>query len=176
MSVRVETCTVPNPKKPGEITMDLEDQIVDTWNINNRINLYLLDAIPPAALNDLSASKGRTVAQQLAHLHNVRLMWLKVSGPELMEGLEKIEKENAADKKLLARRLKESGKAMEALLKTALENGGRIKGFKPHITAFLGYVLAHESHHRGQIALSLKQSGHTLETKVGYGMWEWGVR
>jgi uncharacterized damage-inducible protein DinB len=65
---------------------------------------------------------------------------------------------------------------MEALLKTSLENGGRIKGFKPHITAFLGYVLAHESHHRGQIALSLKQSGHPLEKKVGYGMWEWGVR
>ena len=156
--------------------MDLENQIVDTWNINNRINLYLLDAIPPAALNDLSASKGRTVAQQVAHLHNVRLMWLKVSSPELVEGLEKIEKENAADKKLLARRLKESGKAMEALLKASLENGGRIKGFKPHVTAFLGYVLAHESHHRGQIALSLKQSGHPLEKKVGYGMWEWGVR
>ena len=156
--------------------MDLENQIVDTWNINNRINLYMLDAIPPAALNDLSASKGRTVAQQLAHLHNVRLMWLKVSGPELMEGLEKIEKDKAADKRLLARRLKESGKAMEALLKTSIENGGRVKGFKPHITAFLGYVLAHESHHRGQIALSLKQSGHALEKKVGYGMWEWGVR
>jgi uncharacterized damage-inducible protein DinB len=156
--------------------MNLEDQIVDTWNINNRINLYLLDAIPPAALNDLSASKGRTVAQQLAHLHNVRLMWLKVSGPELMEGIEKIEKENAADKKLLARRLKESAKAMEALLKNSLENGGRIKGFKPHITAFLAYVLAHESYHRGQIALSLKQSGHPLEKKVAYGMWEWGVR
>lgn len=156
--------------------MDLQNQIVDTWNINNRINLYLLDAIPPAALNDLSASKGRTVAQQLAHLHNVRLMWLKVSGPELMEGLDKIEKESAADKKLLARRLRESGKAMEALLKNSLETGGRIKGFKPHITAFLGYVLAHESHHRGQIALSLKQSGHPLEKKIGYGMWEWGVR
>jgi uncharacterized damage-inducible protein DinB len=156
--------------------MDLEDQIVDTWNINNRINLYLLDAIPPAALNDLSASKGRTVAQQLAHLHNVRLMWLKVSEPELMEGIEKIEKETAANKKLLARRLKESGKAMETLLKNSLENGGRIKGFKPHITAFLGYVLAHESHHRGQIALSLKQSGHPLEKRIGYGMWEWGVR
>jgi uncharacterized damage-inducible protein DinB len=103
-------------------------------------------------------------------------MWLKVSGPELMEGIEKIEKETAADKKLLARRLKESGKAMEALLKNSLENGGRIKGFKPHITAFLAYVLAHESHHRGQIALSLKQSGHPLEKKVAYGMWEWGVR
>jgi hypothetical protein len=118
------------------MTLDLENQIVDTWNINNRINLYLLEAIPPGALNDVSASKGRTVAEQVAHLHNVRLMWLKASGPELMGGLEKIEKETAADKKLLARSLKDSGKAMETLLKKSLENGGKIKGFKPHITAF----------------------------------------
>ena len=158
------------------MSLDLKKQIVDTWNINNRINLYLLEAISPEALNDISASKGRTVGQQLAHLHNVRLMWLKVSGPELMEGLEKIEKETVADKKLLTRSLKESGRAMETLLKRSLGNGGKIKGFKPHITAFLGYVVAHESHHRGQIALSLKQSGHPLEKKVAYGIWEWGVR
>ena len=158
------------------MSLDLANQIVDTWNINNRINLYLLEAIAPLALNDLSTSKGRTVAQQIAHLHNVRLMWLKVSAPELMQGLEKIEKEPATDKKLLARSLKASGKAMETLLKKSLENGGKIKGFKPHVTAFLGYVLAHESHHRGQIALSLKQSGHTLDKKIGYGIWEWGVR
>ena len=125
------------------MSLDLENQIVDTWNINNRINLYLLDAISPAALNDVSASKGRSVAQQLAHLHNVRLMWLKVCGPEFLEGLDKIEKESAADKKLLARRLKESGQAMEAMLKKSIAGGGKIKGFKPHITAFLGYVLAH---------------------------------
>ena len=158
------------------MSLDLENQIVDTWNINNRINLYMLEAIPPAALDNLSASKGRTVAQQVAHLHNVRLMWLKASNPELMVGLEKIEKETPADKKLLARSLKQSGKSMETLLKKSLDNDGRIKGFKPHITAFLAYIVAHEAHHRGQIALSLKQSGHTLDKKVAFGIWEWGVR
>lgn len=158
------------------MSLDLENQIVETWNINNRINLYLLDAIPPAALGDVSASKGRTVAEQLAHIHNVRLMWLKASDPDLMEGLAKIEKESAADKKLLARCIEESGRAIEALLKKSLAGGGKIKGFKPHVTAFLGYIIAHESQHRGQIALSLKQSGHTLDKKIAYGIWEWGVR
>lgn len=157
------------------MSLDPEKEIIDTWNISNRINLYMLEAIPTEALNDVSASKGRNVAQQFAHLHNVRLMWLKVSGPEFIEGIDKIEKETAADKKLLARALKESGKAMESLFKKAIKEG-KVKSFKPHVTAFLGYVLAHESHHRGQIALALKQSGHALDKKIAYGVWEWGVR
>jgi uncharacterized damage-inducible protein DinB len=157
------------------MSLDPEKEIIDTWNINNRINLYMLEAVPTEALTDVSASKGRNVAEQFAHLHNVRLMWLKPAAPELMEGLEKIEKEAAVDKKLLIRSLKESGKAMEALLKKAIADG-KVKGFKPHVTAFLGYILAHESQHRGQIALALKQSGHALDKKIAYGIWEWGVR
>src|SRR5207244_2761430 len=104
----------------SNMNVNPEKEIVDTWNINNRINLYMLDAIPPEALNDASASKGRTVAQQFAHLHNVRLMWLSVSGPEFIKGIEKVEKDAASDKKLLTRSLKESGKAMEALFKKAV--------------------------------------------------------
>jgi uncharacterized damage-inducible protein DinB len=154
---------------------ELGQQLVEALEINNRISLYMLDSVAPAALNDVSASKGRSVAQQFAHLHNVRLMWLGVSAPELMEGLEKIEKESAADKKLLQKSLKASGRAMEELIKKGIREG-RIKGFKPHTAAFLGYVISHESHHRGQIALSLKQSGHPLDKKIGFGIWEWGVR
>jgi len=153
----------------------MPNQLVDTWNIHNRINLYLLDAIDKSSLASHSASKGRSVGEQFAHIHNVRLMWFKSAGPELMEGLEKIESENASDKKLLERCLKDSGTAMGRLLQKGLAEG-KIKGFKPHPMAFLGYILAHDAQHRGQIALALKQSKHPLDKKVAYGIWEWGVR
>jgi uncharacterized damage-inducible protein DinB len=154
----------------------MEEQLIETWNINNRINIYLLDGIKDQALGDLPASKGRTVAEAFAHLHNVRLMWLKTSAPELLEGLEKIDKEDTLNKKLLRSPLEASGKAIETLLKKSIAAGGKVKGFKPHVAAFLGYLISHESHHRGQIILALKQSGHPIDKKIAYGVWEWGVR
>lgn len=154
----------------------MEEQLLETWEIHHRINLYLLDAVEPDSLNSVSASKGRTVAEQFAHVHNVRLLWLKTAAPELLEGLVKIEKEDAADKPLLAKSLEQSAKAIRALLLKSFQAGGKIKGFKPHAAAFLGYLISHESHHRGQIALTLKQSGSPLSKKTSFGMWEWGVR
>ena len=153
-----------------------QKQFLETWEIHNRINLYLLDAIEPAALASLSASKGRTVGEQFAHVHNVRLMWLKSAAPDLLARVSKIEKESAGDPKLLSRSLKESGEAIRSLLSQSLETGGKVKGFKPHVTAFLAYLISHESHHRGQIILSLKQAGKVLEKKILFGIWEWGVR
>ena len=64
-----------------------EKQFLETWEIHNRINLYLLDAIEAAHLKDHSASKGRSVGEQFAHLHNVRLMWLKAAALDLLKGL-----------------------------------------------------------------------------------------
>ena len=149
--------------------------LVNTLQINNRINIYVLDAISSENLVHKAAGKGRSVGEQWAHLHNVRLMWLDVAAPELKDGLTKIEKEQTADLQLLKTALLASGGAMEKLLEQGI-NTGKIKGFKPHPEAFLGYILAHEAHHRGQIILTLKLNGYLIDKKIGFGMWEWGVR
>jgi len=151
-----------------------KEQLIETWQINNRIDLYLLDAIPEEQLADSLVSKGRDVGKQFGHIHNVRLMWLKVAAPDLNVKQTKIEDE--INKKLLKTRLTESGEAIAELLSRAVESGGKVKGFKPHVTAFLGYMLAHDAHHRSQIILALKQSGHKIDQKIGYGIWEWGSR
>jgi uncharacterized damage-inducible protein DinB len=153
-----------------------EKQLIETWAINNRINLYLLKAIPEENLPDTLTSKGRSAGEQFAHIHNVRLMWLKAAQPELLKGQEKIEKENAHDKKLLQKSLIASAEAIEKLLGISIQNSGKVKGFKPHVTAFAGYLTAHDAHHRSQAIIALKQSGHKLGQKILYGIWEWGAR
>ena len=153
----------------------MTEQVLSTWQIHNRINLYLLEAIPEEHLADVSASKGRSAGAQLAHIHNVRLMWLKVSAPELMERLDKLEADISLTKVALHDALQKSGNAVELLFEKGFRYG-KIKGVKPHPMTFLGYLIAHEAHHRGQITMTLKQAGHSLDKKILYGMWEWGVR
>lgn len=149
--------------------------LVESWEIHNRINLYLLDAVDEQWLGVTSASKGRTAGEQFAHIHTVRLMWLKAADPALLTGLEKLEK-GTLTKKGLADALTESGKAIAMLLDHALAGDGKVKNFKPHATAFFAYLVSHESHHRGQIMLTMKQAGHPFDKKVSFGIWEWGTR
>lgn len=150
------------------------EALIETWLIHDRIHRYLLAAVPDAGLDVQAAGKGRTPREHFAHLHNVRLMWLKESAPELHAKQVKLEKDVSRED--LVKALESSGTAIAELLKVALAPGGRVKGFKPHASAFLGYLISHESHHRGQIVQTLKLGGHPVDKKTAFGLWEWGVR
>jgi uncharacterized damage-inducible protein DinB len=154
--------------------MDLAEQLTETWKINDRLNRYLLDEVGEARLA-VPLTKGKSIDAQFAHIHNVRLMWLKVAAPSALEGLVKLEKGNLSAAEL-STHLAASGAAIADVVDASAKSDGRIKGFKPHVSAFVGYMIAHEANHRGQIEVALRQAGEPLSDKVGYGLWEWGVR
>jgi uncharacterized damage-inducible protein DinB len=110
----------------------------------------------------------------VAHIHNVRVMWLKASakGSKIPEQLDRA----SVTPKQAAKALGESYEALAAVLDTALKTDGRIKGFRPDVAGFFGYLIAHDAHHRGQICMLARQVGHPLAQKAIFGMWEWGSR
>jgi len=48
-----------------------------------------------------------------------------------------------------------------------------VPNFKPDVVAFVGYLIAHDSHHRGQISMLARQVGHPLPGQSG--LWAVGV-
>jgi uncharacterized damage-inducible protein DinB len=156
-------------------TDQLPVALLNAFNTNNRINQYLIDSIPAKAWRAAPpGGKGRVIAAIVAHMHNVRVMWLKAAakGSEIPEQLDRAR----ATPSQAMRAMEQSRLALSVVISNALEADGRIKGFRPDVAGFLAYLIAHDAHHRGQIAMLARQVGHPLPQKVMFGMWEWGSR
>src|SRR5208283_3326212 len=162
-------------KKATPAPFNVSDSLVVAYATSDRINRYLIDNLPPAAWTATPpGGKGRTIAAIVAHINNVRLMWLKSAGWPL-DSVRKLDGD-ACSKKEASEALVLSSEAIRDLLKASLAGDGRIKGFKPDVGSFLGYLLAHDAHHRGQITMLARQVGHPLSQSAMYGLWEWGTR
>jgi uncharacterized damage-inducible protein DinB len=149
--------------------------LLNAFAINDRINHYVIDNLPDAAWRaEPLDGRGRTVAAIVAHMHNVRVMWLKAAakGSKIPEQLDRTKITQAQAKK----GLEQSHDALAGVLRSAIHGDGRIKSFKPDAASFFGYLISHDAHHRGQIAMLARQTGHPLPQKAMFGMWEWGSR
>ncbi len=154
--------------------MFMRDELLEAWRTNNRINLFLIDKISAAGMKcSLSKRGGRDVARQFAHMHDVRVWHLEKRARDLAEGLEKFETKVTPTKPQLRKALSASSQGVEALLSGVLAGEPKRRGFKKGIFTTLGYFIAHESHHRGNILLTLKECGHNIDKAAQYAIWGW---
>jgi len=153
----------------------MESQLVEAWCMSNEVNLYLLDQLPDDYLEDRYAARTRTVAAQFAHMHYVRLRWLKHAAPNLVGELTSFPRGAQPEKAELKQALQASEGPVSKFLEQS-EASGKVQGWRDTPATFLGYLIAREAHHRGLAMVAMRISGHKLPNEVVYGLWQWGKK
>jgi uncharacterized damage-inducible protein DinB len=160
---------------------DLQVSILAAWRTSNRVTIQLVEQLPLALWDVTVPGAQRTVRAIAAHLHNARCSWVKTLGREHgITAPARVDHHRVTPRQLAAA-LKRSGAGIEALLDLGLSADGRVPPSKGYVWRNLSldvghvltYFVAHEAHHRGQVVMLARQTGHRLPRTATDGLWQW---
>jgi uncharacterized damage-inducible protein DinB len=162
---------------------EIRDSLLETYASNDAMNQLILSHLDARAWRAKPLDKkdeGRTIAAIFAHLHNVRLKWLRLSAPHLKRP-EKLDPARCTMKQVAAAHKKSAEQCLR-MLKDGLSaaSNRRVKKFSrdgwmptwPAGGTMFAYMFAHEAHHRGQILMMAHQLGYRALDKTA-GIWQW---
>lgn len=165
--------------------IDLRNTILDAWKTNNRVTVFLVENLPAELWKATVPGAPRRTIQMIAgHIHNARCMWIKTLGKEHGIGVPGSVDRYKVMPKVLIPALQRSSAGILGLLKLGCDSGGSIPATSAYVWRnlpldvghVLGYFIAHEGHHRGQIVMIARQLGCRLPVEVTGGLWHWARR
>jgi uncharacterized damage-inducible protein DinB len=169
------------PRAASLPTPDFREALLQTYTVNDRINQLILENLDPRAWRAKPSGRStRTIAAIFTHMQNMRRKWLRLSAPHLKLPTE-LHRTRCTQRQVRTA-LAESAQRCAEMLAEALDGStGRVKRFRrdgwgrpwPAGAAMFAFMIAHDTHHRGQICMLAHQLGFPLTIKTAYGMWVW---
>jgi uncharacterized damage-inducible protein DinB len=172
-------------KGRADVIPHLRDTILNTWRTSNRVTVFLVEHLPPGLwATVIPGAPRRTIRMIAGHMHNARCMWIKTLGLELGVPVPRSVDRRRVGRQELVQALHGSSRGILRLLTLGCEQGGTIPTASTYIWRnlpldvghVLGYFVAHEAHHRGQIVLVARALGERLPAAVTDGLWQWTKR
>jgi len=141
--------------------------LLDSWDRNNTILINLLRGLPADGLEARAMEGSPSVGEMFAHIHYVRLVFVKEDAPEFartpVEGEREWVTERNTDR--MVKMLNESARAVREAVKSKVEAGQQMSQHYDHPILFLQHMIWHEGYHHGQIKLALKLAGIPITNK-----------
>jgi uncharacterized damage-inducible protein DinB len=164
---------------------DFRETLIDTWRTSNRVTVFLIEQVPTELwTSPIPGAPRRTIRMLAGHLHNARCMWIRTLGRELGVRVPRDVDRRRVSRRELTTALERSSRGIIRLLALGCEHGGSIPPASTYVWRnlpldvghVLGYFVAHEAHHRGQIVLVARVLGHRLSAAATAGLWQWTKR
>ncbi|MEX2540463.1 MAG: DinB family protein [Trueperaceae bacterium] len=137
------------------------------WQANDEVNGALIEHLDAAMLQARTPGGGMTVAEHLAHITGTVKHWGMELKPDRLAELPDLA-ERVGDQWIPETDTGRIGQVARETRTVALAEAVNApageRGELPHASPemYLIHMLVHDAHHRGQILLALKTSGHAL--------------
>lgn len=153
--------------------MAISSSVQTAWDRNLEVNRALIHHLTAEMLAAQTPGGGYSVAQHLSHIVGVVKFWGTLLDPARLSALPDLPGPDSAiltegpeaDPTHILEVLEATAEAALAAAEARPQGSDEL----PHADAdaYLIHMIAHDAHHRGQVLLALKTSGHPLPDEEG---------